>query len=290
LDIDVLVLDSGLHQRDAFDQFLPGSRKPMVDIEPCDIFNYDVVIIPFKMDQQWLQKMRGHFEQFMNDCGVLIILGATDHTNNGWIPGCCWNEKFPTVPVTTAVQGTEYQMIFDQLNEDQVVFHTMYSGHGHLELKHENLKSLATGPEGEILMAAGRWDSGGRLLVTTLDPDHHATKMASGPTNAAKAESQENAKKLLENIINWSKSVACRNNRWRRLLRVYFKRTRRLLVPLTLLVIPGLLTWFLYISRIMSEGQEIDFAQFFAYLAGSASLVGLIEIAVSRFAGSKKPS
>lgn len=205
--IKVLVLDSGLFQKDVFyshqTQLLPVSK-----VRLHHLLRADVVIVPFHVDQYALNQLHNAFQKFLKNGGVLVLLGVTQYIK--WLPYGDWDAEYPKNCVI--VKKFKDDPIFKNLTSEKLKYHAIYSGHGSLSLRH----LLDQQNEAEILVEAEnkqtimyRWKlpKGGWLLATTLDPDHHAANGTPGPgktINRGNSEAQRNAAILLNNIVNWS--------------------------------------------------------------------------------------
>lgn len=271
-----LVLDSGIHQKQAFGQASKTLiyRSPS-RIRPHSLGFFDIIVIPFHVDQEALSRLKKAFIQFIDRSGVVVVLGATDLSNLDWIPYTSWNQHYPKECVLVPENESEYKALFQpDLTGTSLKFHTGYSGHGFL-IPHDlsECKILVTSENGHVLMFCRRFSTGGSLLVTTLDPDHHSVPGTPGPSLEQTAQTQRNALILLQNVLKWA-SNRC-NHKLRRLRRAsaVIENICSLVISILTYSIPGIAGYVIY--RLSEPGTGSGKNQIYAVLV-SAGVVASI--------------
>ncbi len=232
------------------------------------IFLYDIVIIPFHLDQIFLYKIKPYLKKYLTKGGILILLGATEDPRH-WFPLSGWEPKF-TSSLNIDNRSPDGKIIFKDIpNANYMWYHSKYFAHGSLLAKvpiREYVK-LAWDNEGRIVMYIRRTGINGTLFATTLDPDFHSSTTVPGPLEEQVEITHSKAEHLLHNIIEWAK-VEAKSKK-------YSTRFKRMSYAMLKLIgsFSGIII--LYLLPILSLG-------YFSYLILSKDKIDTIEkIAVS---------
>ncbi len=274
----VLVLNSGIHHEAAFKWM--SDPKPeylyAAELKKESLLKSDIVIVPFHTDQIALHRHRGKLESFVKKGGVLVILGATQEGDLGWLPFCRWKTPFSKV-LKIDKSTSDGSIIFKDIEEPEALrFHRDFFAHGTLlpGFSEDKISVLGRAEKDSIVMFVRRCGFKGSLFCTTLDPDYHSVSEV--PDVDEQRTTQDRAAKLLENIINWAileaKGKSPRTRRLRRLEGYLggFVNGSLFLLMLIFPVTVGL--YFLLSERLKYQAPAVE--------AGLATL-GLIEFAAT---------
>ncbi|MEK7315393.1 MAG: nucleotide-binding protein [Candidatus Eisenbacteria bacterium] len=173
-----------------------------------DPMRFDIVIVPFHTDQVFLGERREELEAFVNDGGILLVLGACDLAGSNWIPFCTWTRDYTTA--TTVAKSSTAQAVFKgvDLKIKRNVPHTHWHAHGALlEARPELTETLAMGEDDRIVMLLVKTRAGGAAIVTTLDPDHHSSPAVPGGKLKNTQAARKTSHRLLHNLLNLAKRL-----------------------------------------------------------------------------------
>lgn len=185
---------------------IPPDRKPLHLLPRLNLLVYDVIVVPSYSNQDLLKASWTRLRQFLRYGGVLVVLaGARDETS--WLEFCVFQPKY--------APSEEYQFLNQDSQEarailreippsvDNLAFHDRFFAHG----------SFLVNPSTSIPIISERGDTrravlavlspagfSGKLLVTTLDPDYHAT---AGHTREG-TEHNTCAEQLFRNLLEWA--------------------------------------------------------------------------------------
>lgn len=209
------ILDGGLHHRCVFGSGSPAFVLPTRSsaIRPE---RFDILIIPYHTDQVFLAERRGELESFVDQGGVLLVLGACDLANSDWIPFCQWDPGFTKKTIINSLSPLA-RRAFAGIRS--VKFHTHWHAHGALRpMLPGATEVLAVGEKKRPVMLVVRTKGGGGAIVTTLDPDHHCSPAVPGGMTKTTARAQQSAQHLLTNLLALSSELLPPRNRrsgWR---------------------------------------------------------------------------
>jgi hypothetical protein len=208
--IRTAALNGGLHEEGIFGTYqdidLLYIGKPSLKTL---IFKYDILFIPFHIDQIFLNSLKKLLEKFVSNGGILVALGATTECRR-WIPFCQWNSIYPKKPLRifkpSELQQEKQKILLGFASLEDLKYHGIFYSHGTLEPPTENTdKLIVAQDDSEVVMLITR-KGRGVFFVTTLDPDFHAVTQVPGRTEEDSSKNRENAKRLLFNIHEWAKS------------------------------------------------------------------------------------
>jgi hypothetical protein len=117
-------------------------------------------------------------------------------------------------------------------------------------------------------------DSGGVILVTTLDPDHHSVPGTPGPSKEKTAETQRYARMLLNNILLWAEKVCQKKLIKSRHLYGVSRGLGSILGALGLYSVPGFVGYAVY--RVLGDPSGTGSNQIYGIIAASAVIVSII--------------
>jgi hypothetical protein len=271
-----MVIDSGLHQRLAFGA--PNRNlvyRHASTLKPRDLFFYDVIFVTFHVDQISLLRLRDGFISFLNKSGVLVILGATDYSNLGWLPYCTWNDEYLYNCTISTPPSQQETVLFNNITSERLRLHTSYCGHGSvIPTQLDKCDLLIVAENNRVLMFCKTFDTGGTLLVTTLDPDYHCVRGVQDTTSEESRDAQHYARVLLNNVLDWSIIVSKRNSRIRRLGIGLSKTLLFWLGAIFAFSIPGLIGFF--ISKMSGSWPSDWKTQVVAIITASAVVASII--------------
>lgn len=93
--VNALVLFGGQPVEKAFKRFKDVSIKYVGRFNMYSLGLYDVVIIPYYLDQVFLRRHQGRLTRYVRQGGILVLLGATEGTR-AWLPLISWERDFTT--------------------------------------------------------------------------------------------------------------------------------------------------------------------------------------------------
>lgn len=198
----IVVLDGGLHHRQAFTHIEGLDFLPVYEAESADLAQYDAIIIPFHTDQNVLSRMHKSLVRYVKDSfGVLVILGATEYGIR-WLPFNHWKSHHPADVTKLERASRDGAIIFRDITSDQdLEFNTTFVAHGYLQSGNE-WEVLATASDGPI-MAVKRKGLTGTVFCTTLDPDYHTVADVPGRPGKEPERVYSVTGRLLSNIMDW---------------------------------------------------------------------------------------
>lgn len=274
-NIKVLIIDSGLHQQEAFgtshDTFRYSYRS-ICALKKSILFFYDIVIIPFHIDQFKLSKLKSAFELYFKKSGVILFLGTTDINGYDWIPKCRWNTEYPVNCKISENVPTLDKKIFNELNDDDLKYHTGYAAHGNLVLSNvDTCQVLIESTDGKTVMFYTGEKSKGTILITTIDPDYHCCRSTPGPSLEQTYNSQIKAKRLLDNLLLWAGERAENNSKIQLRLLGFSLRIFYWLRKFLLLFIPAIFGYWIYTLEDLPKAKSI-----MVIIAASAAVASIL--------------
>jgi len=178
---------------------------PMWRSRKVNLMRFGGVIINSGADQDLMSRIRKRLDRFVQFGGILVILGASEDKTK-WLPYCthyppCLGlDEIELQNQTLSIGVKIFQGLY---TPSSLKFHDTFVTHGFFTSTVENITPLVWKKDiaGSLVMAIIQPPkASGKLLVTTLDPDYHAT--ASHTLNGQ--EYDRNAPRLLQNIVtNW---------------------------------------------------------------------------------------
>ncbi|MBU4311051.1 hypothetical protein KKD34_05715 [bacterium] len=198
------MIHNGIQAEDAFSAIPGVTLIRSIRALPFAILRYDVLIVPTHTDQAMLYRLKGSFIRYLGLGGVLVLLGATTQGRR-WLPRFQWEQKF-TQSIHFDTSTEDGQRIFKGVPDPQYLqYHSKYVGHGSITVSiPQGDQALAGDDEDRKVVVLRRLPEGGVLLVTTLDPDYHASAPVPGPAEENVETTHRKAGHLLENIVNWA--------------------------------------------------------------------------------------
>jgi TIR domain len=174
------------------------------NLPELDLLSYDIVLIPSYSNQDILYDNRDRFQRFLEHGGVLIALGAVQD-KKPWLECCEYDPHFPTAENVEllAQQTPEAKAILGDLRIESLKFHDGFFSHGTFRADPSGCVTLIADKRNQrnAVLAVLSPGVSGHLLVTTLDPDYHATvghNMVDGRSPNLKAE------RLFKSIVKWA--------------------------------------------------------------------------------------
>lgn len=213
------VIDGGLHHEAAFKDFKDFAGADLQRIRAGQLSRtclrkYDVVIVPFHTDDFVLRTSSGKLISFVNNGGVLVLLGPTSN----WMPFCNWKRPGPEL-IGNVVMNPKSQdacRLFENIDPAAIKFHPPDLPPVHGSLSESSERTVLASVNGRCVMFVQRKEEAGTLLYTTLDPDHHVDPMMSIGEPERLQRVEKTARTLLENILRWAKAEAEKKSRWQR--------------------------------------------------------------------------
>ncbi len=190
------------HDRSVAQLGLKGIENiPDWKVRQTNIMQFAAVIINSSVNQDLMSRIRNRLERFVESGGIVVVLGANE-AKTRWIPYCtCYDpcsDKI-TLENKNSVEGTR---VFNGIQgRDALKFHDTFVTHGYFTSTVENTMPLireTDTPQSLVMAILQPPKASGKLLVTTLDPDYHATARHAPGEKAY----DQNAAKLLTNIIS----------------------------------------------------------------------------------------
>lgn len=283
LDVRIAALNGGLHEERIFTKFpeidLIYNRETKLEYV---MFQYDIFIIPFHIDQIYLSSIRGLLNEFVVNGGILIIIGATQESGREWIPYCQWRERYTESLKPLEIDTEDKELIFSGIpSVEELKYHGKYYSHGAFNRRPTGTISLVTDTHDFPIMLIKKEGIKGVFFATTLDSDFHAVMQVPGGTQEETDRTRDNAFKLLENIIKWAKleskkrkmmdKIRWRIRGWLKIGWYYIKIVFSIFIPTILTIYLGFLYYgdqsklwnlvFLVIGCVGSFASIISFYQ-----------------------------
>lgn len=203
----VAVFNNGLHAEEAFKKPFPKIKMLYVGRTNINrIFLYDILFIPYHLDQVFLYHHRHKLEQFLDHGGVLVLLGATEEGRK-WLPFLQWERDFRKITYMNLDSPDARILLNRTTKPGELMFHSSYFAHGSLSggsSEGDGDVILASDECGGTVMFIKRSGVAGTLFATTLDPDYHCTISVPGPHDEPVVKTHEKAGRLLRNIYTWA--------------------------------------------------------------------------------------
>jgi len=239
--------------------FIPLS---ILDIKNCNLCRYDALIIPFHTDQMALTKYKKKLERFLNNGGILILLGVMANRSQ-WIPYCEWRGTEKDLREAIISKSGLGAVFFGNINDDEI-----YKLHIHGLLYYPSGENIINFNDEEKIFVVDTKNFIGQFLMTTIDPDHHIVR----DMTAMSKSIYEISNRLLSNIISWSKNVHSQKKGFKWLLTkkkaivkefFYSNLFRNLSISISIVTLLVLLSYFHNI--------------YFTTMAGIASIIALLK-------------
>lgn len=257
----IAYIDNGLHSYSTFNpmgsDFIPLS---MWDIKNCNLCRYDVLIIPFHTDQMALTSYEKKLERFLNNGGILILLGVMANRSQ-WIPYCEWRGSEKDLKEAKILRSGSGAVFFENIDNDEI-----YKLHAHGLLHYPFGENIISFNNEEKIFVVDTNNFIGNFLITTIDPDHHIIRDMTAMSKGI----HEISNKLLLNIINWSKDIHSQKKgfRWafirnKAIVKEFFHSNLFKNLSITISIVTLLL--------MLSYFHNI----YFTAMAGIASIIGL---------------
>ncbi len=279
------VIQNGIQVDDAFNAIADAKLIRLIRTLPSACLRYDVLIVPSQTDQAMLQRLKGVLKRYVRLGGVLVVLGAMTHGRR-WLPFFQWEPTF-TQSVSIDTSTEDGQRVFQDITDAPYLqYHSKYVGHGSITVSvPQGDRVLASDNEGRAVLVVRRLPQSGVLLVTTLDPDFHASVRVPGPAEETPEATHNKAGHLLENIVAWARWAAqsTARRRRRRFLGVVLPAASVLGLA-TLYLLPVAVFALLFDpSMVLTVGPVGRFVAAIAFVGSLASLYSmLISIASKR--------
>ncbi len=195
---------------------------PVCSLPHLNLLLYDVLIIPSYSNQDILYDNQQRIETFLKYGGIVVALGAIQNKKD-WLSCCTYHDQeYPKNIQFLNRENPASQIIFGGINFDinALNYHDTFFSHGTFgTLSSNTIPLLSTNDTNKLVLSIVHPRGvDGKLLITTLDPDHHTI---SGQTKHGFIRNHH-AEKLFEGIIDWAeKEIDNRGKsfkRWRRIV------------------------------------------------------------------------
>lgn len=199
------VLNGGIHEEDVFFGYNKIKLLHLSNLKWANIYLFDIILIPFHLDQIYLREKNNLLNKFLKMGGILIVLGATEESRK-WLPRGTWEKEY-TSDIIVDENKSDSKIIFKNIDHKNMgcQYHSSYVAHGSISVNEDDkIDILAEDSNNRITMLVYRNRKNGILLETTLDPDYHSLVHVPGPSNETSEETHKKALTLLNNIIDWS--------------------------------------------------------------------------------------
>lgn len=178
-------------------------RVDVCSFNHANLLVYDILIVPSYSNEDILKKNQERLNRFLRYGGLLIALGALQNKRK-WFGHCSYHRPFLREVRFRNTDSQEAKTILQglSLSEDSVRYHDTFVSHGTFTAHAKDCLPLITGEDPKDLVLAIIRPPGlkGKALITTLDPDYHASM---GQTREGVEWAQE-AQKLYRGIVDWA--------------------------------------------------------------------------------------
>lgn len=185
-----------------------------------------------------------------------------------WIPGTVWDKGHIELNAEDFIvcrDSEDAKIILNNITNEDLLKNTI---HAHGTFKHSKGVSIIMHENGNNVLQVDKITYCGKLLITTLDPEHHSVQQTTRDTE----EIYKLSKILHENIINWTKHqcLAQSGMRWwlRNIKRriIGFLHSRLLILSVTIISVLVAL-YFLIIHKTL-----------FSTIANICSILGIFSL------------
>ncbi|MDV4151816.1 hypothetical protein R0131_13390 [Clostridium sp. AL.422] len=167
------------------------------ELESTDLSNYNVLLIDYFADQEYLYKHKDIIENFLNDGKVIVFCG---HLFRKWLPGCSlFMPKKLNNYKDYLVETVPGSPLFDGVEIEDMVFNKGVAGffaRGYY-YPPEKAEVYLTFTDGKVISYIDRNTTNGTIIV-------HAGRSILGYTN-----SQNTTKKISEQALTLLKEEVC---------------------------------------------------------------------------------
>lgn len=243
---------------------------PLKKINRVNLMRYDILLILSYSNQDILKSANNKIKNFITKGGIAIILGASaDKTK--WIPFCKYYAKFLNKIKFKNLNYHDTQILFDDLEikEDFFKYHSKFISHGYYTSNKAISLPFITGEQDNsfVLSIIKPRNTTGQLLITTLDPEYHATI---GYARRGR-DFDPNADKLFNNILKWAIRQAENQPKPMKIIKFLY---RLLTYNILEYIVIGLL-WFLIIA-IIGKILNLISSEVFEIIVSIISIVSFI--------------
>lgn len=191
-------IDNGLHSYDVLNSFgfAPVRLHKLGNI---NIGRCKVLIVPFHTDQLELENNKKRLVSYWKNGGILILMGVMANRIK-WIPNTTWHEGqllLNDEVIEVNNNCDDAKIIFNNIKNEDILNNKI---HAHGTFSYPCGKSIVRHKNGNIIMQVDDITCSGRLLITTLDPEHHSDIQTTNEYDYI----HKISKILLNNIIDWA--------------------------------------------------------------------------------------
>ena len=216
----IAILNGGLHEEQVFSgepgiSFHYSGDLSSSPYRLANMLRNPIVIIPFHLDQILLSRYKSYFDAYIRNGGILVILGANQDSGRTWIPHVQWDKVYPC-RIRSESNNDDSNILLNDLDPAKDLQYHGGASHGIIS------PGILDDAQGDSVVAEGyvteteswqpifvvkRSGISGTLLVTTIDPDFHASTVPC-PADRDSEELRRNAQILLHNILVWARKEA----------------------------------------------------------------------------------
>lgn len=180
-------------------------KSGICNLNKVNLILYDVIIIPSYSNQNVLAANFQRIERFLKHGGILVVLGAFQD-KEPWLPYCNFVKPFLENVKFKNTDNSVFKQLLQNLSitEDAITYHGDFISHGSFICSSNDCLPIITGvdPTNLVLAIVEPHGLSGKILVSTLDPDHHAVI---GYTRS-RMDANHQAQTLFSNIISWAET------------------------------------------------------------------------------------
>jgi hypothetical protein len=201
----IAYLESGRTHDRSIEQIGLNDIVPVPEwkVRHTNLMRFAAVIINSSVNQDLMWRAKKRLERYVQSGGIVVILGANS-AKTGWLPYCTYFDPC-LAQIELRNDGSDPgSRIFSGLpNAGALSFHDTFVTHGYFTSTLSSITPLVWekgSPQSLVMAILQPPKAAGKLLVTTLDPDYHATARHA----LRETPYDKNAARLLRNIVsNW---------------------------------------------------------------------------------------